>query len=53
MKIERVFNENTSLTIQDIIQSLINEKIDILVSDYYHQIKVNTSTSQKEGIEVA
>lgn len=37
MKVEHIFKEDTSTTIHDILQSIIYEKIDILVSDYYHQ----------------
>ncbi|MGG2093984.1 hypothetical protein AB1283_15155 [Bacillus sp. S13(2024)] len=48
MKVERIFNEDTNVTIRDIIQSLINEKIDTLISNYYHQNKVNTAASSEK-----
>ncbi|WP_379969152.1 hypothetical protein [Ectobacillus sp. sgz5001026] len=48
MKVGHFFNEDTSITIQDIAQSFLNEKIDILLNDYYHQGKVNTATSLEQ-----
>lgn len=51
MNIERCFNNHTSLTLQQIIQSLIEEKIDTLIAEYYYQDKVNTTTSHKKGEE--
>jgi ferritin-like protein len=53
MIIERFFNEDTNVTIQDIIQSLIEEKIDSLIEEYYYQDKVNTTTSHVEGKKVS
>jgi len=49
MKVESIFNEESSTTIQEIIQSIINEKIDTLIKGYYDQFKVNTATSHVEG----
>lgn len=53
MEIKRVFNESTNTTIQDIIQSLIDAKIDTLIDEYYYQDKVNTTTSHAEGKNVS
>lgn len=53
MKVERIFNLNSNITIQELLQSVINEKIDTLINDYYHQIKVNTATSRVEGKKVS
>ncbi|MBV7508897.1 hypothetical protein KW850_27220 [Bacillus sp. sid0103] len=52
MEIERIFNENTNITFQDIINSLINEKIDRIVNIYYSQDKVNTTTSHVERKDI-
>lgn len=48
MKIERVFSTESHITIQDIIHSLINIKIDSVINKYYHQNKVNTAASSKK-----
>lgn len=53
MDIKRVFNESTNTTIQDIIHSLIDAKIDTLIDEYYHQDKVNTATSHAEGKNIS
>ncbi|MED4533219.1 hypothetical protein [Metabacillus fastidiosus] len=52
MNIERIFNENTNITLQDAFNSMVNETIDSLLSIYYSQDKVNTATSHIEGKEV-
>lgn len=49
MNIERYFNNQTNLTLQEIIQSLLEEKIDTLIDEYYYQDKVNTTTSPEKG----
>lgn len=51
MNIERCFDTHTRLTLQQILQSLIEEKIDSLITEYYYQDKVNTTTSHKKGEE--
>ncbi|WP_286230565.1 hypothetical protein [Neobacillus mesonae] len=53
MNIERVFNEQTNITIHEIIRSIVKEKIDSLIYDYYHQDKVNIATSHVEGKKVS
>jgi hypothetical protein len=53
MEIERIFNENTNITFHNVLNSLINEKIDSLISIYYAQDKVNTTTSHVERKEVS
>lgn len=53
MKIERVFNPEDKLSIQDILQSIIQEEIDKLVNEHYDRCKVNTATSQPKGDDVA
>lgn len=53
MNIERIFNEQTNVTIHDIIQSLVEEKIDLLIKEYYHQDKVNIATSHLERKKIS
>lgn len=53
MNIERFFNEQSSMEIEELIQSIIEEKIDALISEYYDQYKVNTTTSHVEGMTVS
>ena len=54
MKIERIFNEESSITLEDILQSILNEKIDSLIKEFYDNNKVNsTDSSDKKGEEVA
>ncbi|MCM3024187.1 hypothetical protein [Heyndrickxia ginsengihumi] len=54
MTLERIFNNHTSTTLEDIIQSIVNEKIDALISEYYDNSIVNsTDSSDLEGGEVA
>ncbi|MBY6088211.1 hypothetical protein [Priestia flexa] len=53
MNIERVFNEDSNITLHDTLKSMVNEMIDRLVSIYYSQDKVNTTTSHVEGKEVS
>jgi hypothetical protein len=53
MKIERMFNTESNLSLQDVIQSIIKEEIDRLVVNYYDQCKVNTATSKPKGDGVA
>ncbi|MGM7724081.1 hypothetical protein [Metabacillus sp. Hm71] len=53
MKIERIFNEESNITLQDTLKSVIDEFIDRLVDTYYSQDKVNTTTSHAEGKEVS
>ncbi|CAM4308298.1 hypothetical protein BAMA111019_17965 [Bacillus manliponensis] len=48
MNIKRFFNESAHNTVQDIIQALIDSKIDTLIDEYYYQDKVNTTTSHAE-----
>lgn len=54
MKIERIFNKESSITLEDILQSILNEKIDSLIKEFYDNNKVNsTDSSDKKGEEVA
>lgn len=38
MKIERTFNENSNIKLDDIITSLIKEKIQTSLKDYYDSL---------------
>ncbi|MBA2879324.1 hypothetical protein HNR63_002396 [Anoxybacillus kamchatkensis] len=51
MEVERIFNNNSNITFEDIIFSLIGKEVDRLIDDYYHQnkFKVDTATSHEEG----
>ncbi|WP_363550385.1 hypothetical protein [Caldifermentibacillus hisashii] len=54
MTIERIFNNQSTITLEDIIQSILNEKIDSLIREFYDNNKVNsTDSSDKKGEEVA
>ena len=54
MKIERIFNNQSSVTFKDIFQSIINEKIDTIVKEFYDNTnKVNSTDSSMKGEEVA
>ncbi|MFJ5622949.1 hypothetical protein ACIQD3_09460 [Peribacillus loiseleuriae] len=53
MEIERVFNEQSNTTFEDIFKIIIEEKIDALVSEHYYQSKVNTATSHVEGKKIS
>lgn len=48
MKVERIFNNEYKLSFEDIIQTLIDEKIDNLIGSYYDRTQVNTVTSYDE-----
>ena len=48
MQIERIFNDKSELTLEDIILSLVDKKVDKLISNYYHPNKVSTTTSPIE-----
>ncbi|MEK4264160.1 hypothetical protein [Paenibacillus sp. FSL L8-0499] len=49
MQVERIFNKESMLSIEDIMLSIIDEKVDSIIQDYYHNNQVNTSTSHNEG----
>jgi SUMO ligase MMS21 Smc5/6 complex component len=48
MTLERIFNNTTSITLEDIFQSILNEKIDALINEFYDNNKVNFADSSKE-----
>ncbi|MCM3786212.1 hypothetical protein M3231_24970 [Neobacillus mesonae] len=48
MTIERFFNNECDLTLEDILLSLVDDRIDTLVKQYYDNDRVNTITSQSE-----
>lgn len=49
MQIERKYNNETTLTLDDILMSLVDEKIDSLILEYYDNARVNTVASHNEG----
>ncbi|MEE5179610.1 hypothetical protein JDW21_11490 [Bacillus subtilis] len=53
MNIERIFKEDTNITLQDTLKFMVNDMIDSLISIYYSQDKVNTTTSHVERKDVA
>lgn len=54
MNIERIFNNQSKITLEDIFKSILNEKIDVLIKEIYDDNKVNsTDSSNKEGENVA
>lgn len=54
MTLERIFNNQTSITLEDIIQSIVTEKIDALIAEYYDKGMVNsTDSSDSRGGKVA
>jgi hypothetical protein len=53
MKIERIFNSETSINLENILYSIINEKIDSLIAESYANDKVNSTVSSSKGGNVA
>ncbi|WP_339197715.1 hypothetical protein [Aeribacillus sp. FSL k6-2211] len=54
MQVERIFNNESTITLESILQSIIIEKIDIIIADAYAKNKVNsTASSDEKGEEVA
>ncbi|HDR7656212.1 MULTISPECIES: hypothetical protein [Bacillus] len=53
MNIERVFNTKNEIKMEDIINSIINDKIDKIIENHYAFNKVNSTTSTKKGSDVA
>ncbi|MFN7251514.1 MAG: hypothetical protein ACK4M9_12070 [Anaerobacillus sp.] len=53
MKIERIFNSEPSITLENILKSIINEKIDSLIAESYANDKVNSTVSSSKGGNVA
>ncbi|WP_175618828.1 hypothetical protein [Virgibacillus halodenitrificans] len=48
MTLERIFNNKTTITLEDIFQSILNEKIDARIKEFYDYNKVNSADSSKE-----
>ncbi len=48
MQVERIFNNENKLSFEDIIQTLIDERVDSLIRSYYDRNQVNTVTSHDE-----
>jgi len=53
MKIERIFNNESPITLESILKSILNEKVDTLISQTYANSKVNSTASSKKEEEVA
>lgn len=53
MTVERIFDPNSNLSIEDIFYALANERVDSLIQQYYDHSQVNTSTSHSEGKWIA
>lgn len=47
MKVERVFNINSNLKLEDIVNSLVDERIDNFIKKYYSDDEVNFATSSQ------
>ncbi|MGG3716699.1 hypothetical protein [Heyndrickxia ginsengihumi] len=51
---ERIFNDQSPITLEDIYKSILNEKIDALIKEFYDKNMVNsTDSSDEKGEEVA
>ncbi|WP_158560405.1 hypothetical protein [Paenibacillus contaminans] len=48
MQVERISNNDNKLSFEDIIQTLIDEKVDSLIGSYYDRTQVNMVTSHDE-----
>lgn len=48
MNLERIFNNQSPITLEDIFQSIVNEKIDALIKEFYDYNMVNSADSSKE-----
>ncbi|WFA83413.1 MULTISPECIES: hypothetical protein [Paenibacillus] len=48
MQVERIFNIEHKMSFEDIMQTLIDEKVDSLIRSYYDHNQVNTVTSHDE-----
>lgn len=48
MTIERVFNNNSKISLIDIVNSIISENIDNYIENYYNFKQVNFTTSHEE-----
>lgn len=53
MKIERIFNNKSPITLDSILKSILSEKVDTLISQTYAKNKVNSTDSPKKGEDVA
>lgn len=54
MTLERIFNNQSPITLEDIFKSILNEKIDTLIKEFYDNTKVNsTDSSNEKGEDVA
>ena len=53
MKVERIFNNESSITLESLLESILREKIDSLVSNSYDNSMVNSTTSLMKGEDVA
>lgn len=51
--IERIYNTQSTITLKDIYQSILNEKVDALISASYDNDKVNFTDSSIIEEEVA
>lgn len=50
---ERIFNDQSPITLEDIYKSILNEKIDALIKEIYDNKVNSTDSSDKKGEEVA
>jgi len=54
MNPKRIFNNHSKITLDEIIQSILNEKIDAIINEFYDSDKViSTNSSTEKGEEVA
>lgn len=49
MKIERIFNYESTVTLENILKSILNEKVDTLIAEIYDKSKVNSTDSLTIG----
>ncbi|MDD9149747.1 hypothetical protein OYT88_14425 [Sporolactobacillus sp. CQH2019] len=53
MTVERIFDSDSDVTANEILNSIIEDKIDTIVRATYSRAKVNSTDSSNSGGEVA
>lgn len=48
LQVERVFATDSTIKLEDIVNSILDEQIDNLIEKYYNPSKVNLVTSSKK-----
>ncbi|MFD2618376.1 hypothetical protein [Terrilactibacillus laevilacticus] len=53
MTVERIFDNNSGISADELLNALIEDKIDTIVGAAYSKCTVNSTDSSKSGGEVA